>query len=238
MNLKKCAVMRFQRRFHTQPRPIYHLNGEQLPWTHSHTDLGVTVNDNLKFHEHARFTARKAGGVAHNFLKATMCRDPDFMTHILLTHIRPVLEYASVVWNAGYKEDVKRLEAVQRLWTHHVKGLEEKDYLERRKSLQLFSVKGRLLRADLIKCWKIFHGLSPIKPIDLWEISSDRRPRGNSFKIKVRRSQLDVSARFFSERVVSEWNALSDWAVRSASVTEFKSSLSKCLGSRLYDLLD
>ena len=92
MNLKKCAVMRFQRRFHTQPRPIYHWNGEQLPWTHSHTDLGVTVNDNLKFHEQARLAARKAGGVAHNFLKATMCRDPDFMTHILLTHICPVLE--------------------------------------------------------------------------------------------------------------------------------------------------
>ena len=38
MNLWNCAVMRFQRRFHTQPRPIYLLNGKQLPWTHSHTD--------------------------------------------------------------------------------------------------------------------------------------------------------------------------------------------------------
>ena len=105
---KKCAVMRFQRRLHTQPRPVYHLNGEQFPWTHSHTDL-VTVDDNLKFHEQARLAARKAGGVAHNFLKATMCRDPDFMTHILLTHIRPViyLEYAPAIWNTGYKEDVR-----------------------------------------------------------------------------------------------------------------------------------
>ena len=47
-----------------------------------------------------------------------------------------------------------------------------------------------------------------------------------------------ISARFFSERVISEWNALPDWAVNSATVNEFKSSLSKCLSSRLYNVLD
>ena len=67
MKLKKCAVMRFQRRSHTPHRPTYYLNGEKLPWTHSHTDLGVTVDNNLKFHEHARVAARQAGCVAHNF---------------------------------------------------------------------------------------------------------------------------------------------------------------------------
>ena len=238
MNLKKCAVMRFPRRFHPQTRPVYHLNGKQLPWTQSHSDLGVVIDEDLKFHEQARLAARKAGGVAHNFLKSTLCRDPDFMTHILMTHIRPVLEYGSVVWNTGYLEDVRRLEAVQRLWTRHVKGLEDKDYGERLKSLQLFSVKGRLLRADLVKTWKIFFVLSPIKPSDFWTLASNRRTRGHMFKIMVRRSQLDSSSRFFSERIVSEWNALPHWVVNAASLTEFKSSLAKHLGNRLYDFLD
>ena len=47
-----------------------------------------------------------------------------------------------------------------------------------------------------------------------------------------------TSACFFSERVISKWKELPDWAVNSATVTEFKSSLSKCLGSCLYDFLD
>ena len=237
LNLRKCAVMRFQRRYHTLPTPIYHLNGQQLPFTHSHTDLGVTVDDDLKFHEHARTAARKAGGIAHNFLKATLCREPDFMTHILVTHIRPVLEYASVVWNTGYKEDARRLESVQRLWTRNVKGLEDKDYGERLKSLNLYSVKGRLLRADLIKCWKIFHGLSPIDPSDFWDTDSDHRTRGNRFKIKVSRQQLDTTTRFFFERIVKDWNSLPDWVVGSASIAEFKSSLAVVLGDRLFAYL-
>ena len=237
MNTKKCAAMRFQRGFHTPLRPSYYLNGEQLPWTHSHSDLGVTIDDNLKFHEHTRVAARKAGGVAHNFLKSTLCRDADFMMHILLTHIRPVLEYASVVWNTGYNQDTRRLEAVQRLWTRHTKGLENKEYGERLSSLNLYSVQGRLLRADLIKCWKIFHGLCPIKPSDIWDTTTDHRTRGNRFKIRVRRCQLDTRARFFSERVVNEWNALPDWAVSSTSIAEFKSSLSTVLGKRLQEYL-
>ena len=237
MNFKKCAAMRFQRRFHAPLRPDYFLKDELLPWTHSHTDLGVTVDDNLRFHEQARVAARKAGGVAHNFLKATLCRDPDFMIHVLRTHIRPVLEYASVVWNTGYIEDVRRLEAVQRLWTRHTKGLEDKDYAERLRSLDLYSIKGRLLRTDLIKCWKIFQGCCPIKPGDLWDVATDRRTRGNRYKIKVRRCQLDTRARFFTDRVVSEWNSLPDWVVGSGSITEFKSSLAEVLGNRLYDYI-
>ena len=186
MNSKKCAVIRFQRRFHEQARPLYYLNGEELPWTHSHTDLGVTIDDTLWFHGQARVAVRKAGGIAHSFLKATLCRDPDFMLHILCTHIRPVLEYASVVWNTGYNEVTRRLEAVQRFWTRHTKCLGDMDYGERLKYLDLYSVKGRLLRTDLIKCWKIFHGLCPIKPSVLWDTSTERRTRGNRFKIRVR----------------------------------------------------
>ena len=90
--------MRFQLRTHTSPRPIYHLSDVALPWADSHSDLGVIIDDSLRFHDHARAAASKADGMAHSFLKATLCRFVEFMLHIL-THIQPVLEYASVVCN-------------------------------------------------------------------------------------------------------------------------------------------
>ena len=127
---------------------------------------------------------------------------------------------------------------MQRLWTCHTRGLEDKKHGERLRMLNLFSIKGRLLRADLIKCWKIFQGLCPIRPADLWDIATDSRTRGNRFKIKIRQCQLDTRAHFFSERVAVEWNLLPDWMVASGSITEFKSALPEVLGDRLFDFLE
>ena len=235
LNQKKCAVMRFQRRHHSPIRPVYHANGGELQWSHAHSDLGVTADDSLKFHEHSRITAGKTGGVAHNFLQSTMCRERDFMIHILVTHIRPIIEYKSMVWNTGYVEDVKRLEAVQRLWTRHIQGLDGKPYEERLKLLDLYSIKERLLRADLIKCWRIFHGLCPINPQDLWEMATVGRTRGNSLKIKVCRCQLDSSKRYFTTRVINAWNLLPDETVTQSPLHKFKSCLATDLGDRLFE---
>ena len=86
MHLKKCAAMRFRRGFHPTTRPVYYL----------------IIDDDPRVHEQARAAKRKASGVVHTFLNATLCRDPDFEVQNFQTHIRPVLEYASVEWNTGY----------------------------------------------------------------------------------------------------------------------------------------
>jgi hypothetical protein len=39
-----------------------------------------------------------------------------------------------------------------------VEGLGDLEYGERLRQLQLFSIKGRLLRSDLVLCWKIVCG--------------------------------------------------------------------------------
>ena len=79
MNPKKCAVLRFARPRSNLQLPMYILNGQQIPYTLSHSDLGVTVDSQLKFHDHVRSVAHKANGMTHNFLKSTVCRTPEFM---------------------------------------------------------------------------------------------------------------------------------------------------------------
>ena len=73
------------------------------------------------------------------------------MTTLFVMHARPILDYFSCVWNTGYSRDLKLLKSVQRQWTKNVAGLESIDYAARLRELILFSIKGRLLRADLIK---------------------------------------------------------------------------------------
>ena len=52
---------------------------------------------------------------------------------------------------------VRLLESVQRRWMREVAGVGHLNYQERLRTLKLYSVYGRLMRADLIKCWKVFH---------------------------------------------------------------------------------
>ena len=153
----------------------------------------------------------RPAGVAHNFLKSTRCRSPDFMVHILKAHIHPILEYASPLWNSDYVctyrtwrgwtwRQFKALDA-QCHWTPYNIQYGDTDRL---KEIDLFSVKGRLLRADIIKCWKIFHNLSQVSPELLWDLEVDSRARGHSYTIRTARIQchVDARARFFTHRVV------------------------------------
>ena len=238
MNVQKCAVLCFRRRYHSQLSTTYTLAGTRIPHVSSYTDLGVVVDDDMKFHEHCILAARKAGGAAHSFLRSTRCRTPDFMLFIWKSHIRPILEYASPVWHSGYIQDLRRLEGIQRLWTRNILGLKDKNYRDRLRALSLYSVKGRLLRADLLKCWKIFHGHCQIFPEKLWCLETGRRTRGHMFKIRYCRAQIDARARFFTHRIVNDWNGLPANLVQEPSLHLFKNGLAEALGTRLYEYHD
>ena len=127
------------------------------------------------------------------------------------------------------------MEAVQRHWTRNIIGLRDMEYGVRLQALDLFSVKGRLLRADLLKCWKMFHGHCQVSPEMLWDLNVDLRTRGHRFKIKSCRGQVDARTRFFSHRVIRDWNELPGWLVEEASLSQFKNGLSIVLGDRLYE---
>jgi len=94
LNPDKCVVMRFGRgRLESNiliPPARYYLQGTLLNCVHSHKDLGVVVDSSLRFHDHARATAQKAGGLASNLLKSTVCRSPEFMVSLFIAHIRPL----------------------------------------------------------------------------------------------------------------------------------------------------
>ena len=235
MNPKKCAVLRFSRPKSDQSPPMYSMNGLTIPLLNSHLDLGVLVDVDLKFHGHIRSVVRKAGGLAQNFLKSTVCREPDFMLFLLTTHIRPIIEYCSCIWSTGYKGDLHLLETVQRRWTKQIESLHDLEYCERLRALNLYSVKGRLIRADLIQCWKIFNGKSHIAVDDLFELAPQHGTRGHCFKIFMPTTHTDVRKRFFNVRCIPVWNALPQHVVSAPTLPRFKKLLAEALGDTLFD---
>ena len=83
------------------------------------------------------------------------------------------MDFCSNVWNVGYLGDTRLLESVQRRSTTQRADVSHLAYVERLKVLELFSIFGRVLRADLVKCWKIFHSEVDIGLSDGFTIAVD-----------------------------------------------------------------
>ena len=238
MNPSKCVCIRFtQGRNSSIGMSPYFITGNNIKFVLFHSDLGITIDSSQKFHSHIEKLAGMCNGITTNILVCTVCREPEFMMNIYLTHIRPKIDYCSSLWNQGFLGDTRRLERIQRRWTRAVRGLEEVPYSQRLQLLNLFSIQGRLLRSDLIMVWRIFNNKCAVKPEHLFTMSNSTA-RGHNFKIFMPRFSTDLRKRSFAVRVIHDWNSLSASTVNSVSLTTFKRLLITDLGQRLFDYLD
>ena len=72
--------------------------------------------------------------------------------------VRPLLEFSSVVWNPVLKQDITRIESVQRRFTKRLSGLRNFSYTTTRLSYLGFdSLQCRRTKADLSMCYKIIN---------------------------------------------------------------------------------
>ena len=131
LNHSKCAVMRFCSRSSNLPHSgvsPYKVSGNPIQFVDVHKDLGILIDRNMKFHVHIKYRVAVAGALTSNIMNFTLCRKPEFLLNIYKAHVRPLLDYASPLWNINYISDTKLLERIQRKWTRCVEGLSEVPY--------------------------------------------------------------------------------------------------------------
>ena len=102
------------------------------------------------------------------------------------------------------------------------------------RQLGMYSMKGRLIRQDLIQVWKITHGCSPMLE-HLFRVQDHTYTRGHEFKIFIPRVHSDIHSRFFSIRAIEIWNSLPANVVAAQSIQAFKSRLHSAIENLLYD---
>ena len=235
LNPKKCIVMRFGSSNYSDGADSgYMLGGVSLKLVNTHRDLGVLVDSSLRFHPHIAEIVRKSSGLANQLIRSTVCRSPKFMVTLFISHLRPILDYCSTVWNCGYLGDMRKLEGVQRRWTSNVSGLEGLEYEDRLKILNLYSIRGRLVRSDLIKVWRAFQSDGDIDLLSLFERHYHAATRGHSYKISLPRCHSNTLRRFLSARTVEIWNGLPTDVVQAQTVTTFKARLDAHMGPRFF----
>ena len=194
----------------------------------------MLVDSGFKFHRHVDFIVGRAGSMMNNLLRSTVCRSIGFMVTLWVTHIRPLIEYGSCIWNVGYLQDVRRLESIQRRWSREVQGMGGLDYAARLRSMGLFSVKGRLLRLDMCKVWKCFHADVDVGLVGVLELARDVGTRGHGLKLSVPICRSEMGRRIFGSRVVGVWNSLPSSVVEAPSLESFKRGLDLFLGDQLF----
>jgi len=73
------------------------------------------------------------------------------MVRLYKSLVRKHLEYCMSAWSPHYLKDKELLERVQHRFTHLFKNLRQRDYGERLKSLNLWTLEDRRNRQDLIE---------------------------------------------------------------------------------------
>ena len=230
-NAKKCKVMHFG---HNNPKRKYVLNGQELEATRAEKDLGVMVDDNLKFHIHTASAAKKANQMLGVIKRTYVTRDADTITTLYKSMVRPHLEYGNAIWGPCYVGDLKSVEGVQRRATKMVSEIRELSYEDRLRTLKLPSMEYRRKRGDMIQCFKVMNGLVRIKAEELFTPIPSNNTRGHGQRVLRTKAHKATRMKSFSQRTIKSWNSLPSEVINSPSVNVFKNRLDEAWESKIY----
>ena len=213
---------------HNNPHYVYYIKNEPIVAKDTHSDLGLVVDDTLKFHKHADTVITKTMKKAHYILKSFTRIGTRSFSILYKTFLRPVLEYALQIGRPCYSTYLSRLEKCQRRLTKWCRPIRHLSYHERLSSLNLSEFQLRLTRGDLILTYKILNHLVDLNVSDFFCYSSSNT-RGHDFRLVGNVSALNIRHRFFTERIISKWNSLPHEVVSAPTLNSFKSQLDKVL---------
>jgi len=220
--IEKCAVLHLGV---TNPKREYEIGGSIIPQVESIRDIGIEVDQTMKFSTHCKTIAQRANRLSNLFFLTFRCRDKEFMLNFYATYIRPLLETATTVWNPYLMKDINVLEGVQRKFTKRVPGMFERSYEQRRAALGLKTLEHRRLCNDLTMCFRALNGFIDLDFHEFFEFNRGRHLRGHCQKLVVPKFRKNCRKYDFACRTVNAWNALPEELFATSTLFSFKRKL-------------
>lgn len=229
-NTEKCKVLHIGKR---NPNKEYKMKmGEQhinISACTDEKDLGVIFDQNIKFDIHVNTVVSKANRVLGLIKRTFTILDKSIVVKLYKSLVRPILEYANVIWYPTKLSQSRALEKVQRRATRMIQstGIRNKSYKERLQYLNLQSLKARRIRGDLIQTYKIINNVDDVDQTRFFSQATVNKTRKAFSKLSKKYCRTNISLNFFSQRVVNMWNQLGEETTKAKSLNQFKNLVDK-----------
>ena len=179
----------------------------------------------MKVSDQVRDARKRALSMLGAINRNVFYKSEEVITKLYCAYVRPHLEYCVQAWSPIYEKDYWLLERVQKRATKMVRGLNNLQYEGRLRTLNMFSLKYRRLRGDLIEVFKFVHGQHMGYLRGLFEFNAENRGRCHQYKFIIRQSRTRLRQSFFSRRVLADWNSLPGNVVGADTLISFKNRL-------------
>ena len=97
-------------------------------------DLGVTIDNCLKFHNHTNLTITKANHILGLINRIFQYKEPDMIIKLHKSLVRPIVEYGNPARGPYYITYQRSIEGVQRCASKLVPSIRHHSYLSRETS--------------------------------------------------------------------------------------------------------
>ena len=110
------------------PRVQYSINNSVLELVDQVTHLGVILDNGLTFATHAAHIVKRANPTAYLLNRTFGSLDQALFKLLIVAFVRPILEYASVIWSPPIKKNILLIERAQRSFTKKISQLKNLSY--------------------------------------------------------------------------------------------------------------
>ena len=219
---EKCQLLRVTKK-KKQINSKYFIHGKELTQTKDAKYLGVIINEKLSWNPHVNEVIKKSNKTL-GFIKRNLYKcNKDIKLKCYLTLVRPVLEYASSVWDPSTKENIDKLEQIQKRAARFITG--EYSKLTRItplvKSLNLETLEDRRTKSKVVIIHKAINSNLEIQHKDNLIQPSDRHKDKNTFLIPYARTNTYKFSFFPSG--IRAWNGLPEESRKTNTLSTFKS---------------
>ena len=136
-NAKKCVCLHLGYR---NPCHVYVMEGIELEKVTEEKDLGVIIDQNLKFHRQRAAAVKKANRNLATIRRSFAVLNISSLPLLFKAVVRPLLEYGNIIWGPHFKLDEQALKKVQRRATKPSPDLMDLCYVDRLKLVKVLKL--------------------------------------------------------------------------------------------------
>nr|CAD2182586.1 unnamed protein product [Meloidogyne enterolobii] len=209
------------------PKYTYTLKEKNLQITSTVKDLGITFTNDLSFDLHCSIIIRKAYARAISILNYIHTSNPKVWALAFKSYVRPLLEYATVIWSPKTKYLIEKIEKIQKWYTRIALSkckIIYKNYSERLITFNLESLALRRSLYDLTMIYRIIFKFTHLSSTGLFELNERPTRNKHKFQIKVQRKNSKTE-HWLCNRAVNLWNLLPTSIIDSSNPRIFWNSL-------------